>query len=121
VYYVGLLAGRNATGAAGDAREINRRSYTEADVVAAMRRPVVRRLARLIRLRTTHPAFRGDFKVEDRTGGELIMAWQAGDARAELRVRLLDAKFRLTHTRHEATSGTTGADRRVRLKRNGPA
>jgi sucrose phosphorylase len=92
IYYVGLLAGRNA-GAAGDAREINRRSYTEAEVATAMRRPVVRRLTRLIRLRTTHPAFRGDFTVEDRAGDELVLAWRAGPARAELTARLADVSY----------------------------
>jgi sucrose phosphorylase len=98
VYYVGLLAGRNTTGVTGDAREINRRSYSETEVVAAMRRPVVRRLTRLIRLRTTHPAFRGDFTVEDGAGDELVLAWQAGPARAELRVHLADATFRVRLT-----------------------
>jgi sucrose phosphorylase len=98
VYYVGLLAGRNAAGVAADAREINRRSYTEADVAAAMRRPVVRQLAVLIRMRTTHPAFRGDFTVEDDAGAELVLVWQAGDARAELRTRLADTTFRVRLT-----------------------
>jgi sucrose phosphorylase len=101
VYYVGLLAGRNAVGVTGDAREINRRSYTEAAVLTALRRPVVRRLSRMIRLRTTHPAFRGTFAATDRPGGEIVLAWQAGPARAQLRARLDDGWFRVTHTRHE--------------------
>jgi sucrose phosphorylase len=98
VYYVGLLAGRNATIAAGDAREINRRSYTEADVATALRRPVVRRLTRLIRVRTTHPAFRGDFTVKDGPGDELVLTWRAGQALAELRARLADKSFSLRLT-----------------------
>jgi sucrose phosphorylase len=75
VYYVGLLAGRNAAGVHADAREINRGSYTEAAVQTALRRPVVRRLSRMIRLRTTHPAFQGTFSTTDRPGGELVLAW----------------------------------------------
>jgi sucrose phosphorylase len=98
VYYVGLLAGRNAVRVQGDAREINRRSYAPDEVDVALRRPVVRRLTDLIRLRSTHPAFRGDFTVDDRTGGELVLAWQAGSARAELSVRLAEPSFRLAHT-----------------------
>jgi sucrose phosphorylase len=98
VYYVGLLAGRNTTGTHTDAREINRRSYTEADVPAAMRRPVVRRLTRLISLRTTHPAFRGEFTVDERAGDELVLAWRAGEARVELRVRLAEPSFRVRST-----------------------
>ncbi len=40
VYYVGLLAGRNAA-FSGDAREINRRRYTLAEADEAVRQPVV--------------------------------------------------------------------------------
>ena len=40
VYYVGLLAGRNAE-FSGDAREINRRRYTRAEVDEAVRQPPV--------------------------------------------------------------------------------
>jgi sucrose phosphorylase len=98
VYYVGLLAGRNVTTGDGDAREINRRSYTEAEVAAALRRPVVRRLTRLIRLRTTHPAFRGDFTVKDGAGDELVLAWRAGQAHAELTARLTEPSFRIRST-----------------------
>jgi sucrose phosphorylase len=103
VYYVGLLAGRNTVGVQDDAREINRRSYTEAAVLTALRRPVVRRVIRMIRLRTTHPAFQGTFSATDRPGGELVLAWHAGPARAQLRARLADGWFRVTHTRHEPT------------------
>jgi sucrose phosphorylase len=98
VYYVGLLAGRNASGVHTDAREINRRSYTEADVATAMRRPVVRRLTRLISLRTAHPAFRGNFTVDGRSDDELVLAWAAGSAHAELRVRLTESSFRVRST-----------------------
>ena len=98
VYYVGLLAGRNVAGVFSDAREINRRSYTQDDVAVAMRRPAVRRLARLIRLRTSHPAFRGEFTVEGGPDGELILAWRAGQAHAELHVRLAEPSFRIRST-----------------------
>ena len=63
-----------------------------------MRRPVVRRLARLIRLRTSHPAFRGEFTLEDGSDGELVLAWRAGQAHAELHVRLAEPSFRIRST-----------------------
>src|SRR6266566_8092107 len=94
VYYVGLLAGRNEPDLAArnaDAREINRRCYTEAEVGEALRQPVVRALTRLIRFRCTHLAFGGEFTLLDAPPGDLAMAWRAGDARAELRTRLADA------------------------------
>ncbi len=106
IYYVGLLAGSNEPELAartGDAREINRRSYTESEVVEALRQPVVQALTRLIRFRTTHPAFDGEFTLLDRPAGELAMAWCAGDARAELWACLADASYQLTFT----ADGTT--------------
>ncbi|GAA3341251.1 sucrose phosphorylase [Amorphoplanes nipponensis] len=109
VYYVGLLAGGNDPGAlpAGDAREINRRRYAEAEVAEALRRPVVRGLTRLIRLRTTHPAFGGDFTVGEALAGELRMAWRAADARAELWVRFSAGAYRLTLSGHGAAEVLT--------------
>ncbi|MHA6794303.1 sucrose phosphorylase [Pseudonocardia bannensis] len=112
IYYVGLLAGDNEPGLAGrtgDAREINRRSYTEAEVGEALRRPVVRALTRLIRLRTTHPAFGGEFTLLDTPAGELTMVWRAGRARARLRTSLADASYRLAFTADGAEQTITGA------------
>ncbi len=110
VYYVGLLAGRNEpelVARTGDAREINRRGYTEAQVVEALQQPVVRALNRLIRLRTTHPAFSGEFTVLDRPAGELAVAWRAGAAQAELRTCLADASYQLTFTANGTTQTIT--------------
>jgi sucrose phosphorylase len=67
VYYVGLLAGANdqaAFEATGDRRALNRHNYSYAEIEAALRRPVVRRILRLIRLRNDHPAFAGEFALE---------------------------------------------------------
>jgi sucrose phosphorylase len=96
VYYVGLLAGRNQPYAGGDAREINRRRYTEAEVAAALRQPVVAELAELIRLRNRHPAFGGAFRVLDGPTGELGLAWTAEGAGVELQVDFGTGDFQLT-------------------------
>jgi sucrose phosphorylase len=101
VYYVGLLAGRNQPeliARTGDAREINRRRYTPSEVDTALRQPVVRALTRLVRLRSTHPAFDGELSVSDGPPGELAMLWRNGDERAELRARLADSSYRVTLT-----------------------
>ena len=87
VYYVGLLAGRNAA-FNGDAREINRRRYTLAEADEAARQPVVAEILELVRLRSTHPAFAGEFSLPDAPDGELVLAWRLGGATAELRVVL---------------------------------
>ncbi|MEM8748516.1 MAG: sucrose phosphorylase, partial [Actinomycetota bacterium] len=60
VYYVGLLAGRNDVELlerTGVGRDINRHHYTEAEVAAALDRPVVQRLIEMLRWRATDPAF----------------------------------------------------------------
>ena len=105
VYYVGLLAGRNAPGD-GDAREINRRRYTMAEVDEAVRQPVVVRLLELVRRRSTHPAFAGEFTLRDATAGELVLAWRHGDATAELRVGLATCSWRATFSGPDATPGS---------------
>jgi sucrose phosphorylase len=94
VYYVGLLAGRNAP-FTSDAREINRRRYTAQEVDRALRLPVVEALLELVRLRNGHPAFDGEFALPDAADGELILAWRTGDASAELRVDLSDSSWQV--------------------------
>jgi sucrose phosphorylase len=94
VYYLGLLAGRNAP-FTSDAREINRRRYTAQEVDRALRQPVVEALLELVRLRNGHPAFGGEFTLPDAADGELILAWRTGDASAELRVDLPDSSWQV--------------------------
>ncbi len=98
VYYVGLLAGRNdldLLARTGVGRDINRHYYSSDEVLEALERPVVQKLCELIRLRNTHPAFRGSFSVDDSSDDELIMCWRAGAEFAELIVRFADKKHRL--------------------------
>lgn len=101
VYYVGLLAGENDAAAAertGDGRSVNRHDYTRDEIRAARRRPVVRRLERLVRLRNGHPAFVGEFRAELTGPHSLRLAWCAGEARAALSVDLLRRESRVELT-----------------------
>ena len=78
VYYVGLLAGQNdveAVARTGEGREINRHNFTVEEIGAAADKGVVRRLERLIRLRNTHPAFDGEFRILDSADTRLRLAW----------------------------------------------
>ena len=98
VYYVGLLAGENdmeRLERTGVGRDINRHAYSEAEVAAALERPVVQRLLELIRLRNAHPAFGGDFASGEPEPGVLELAWRAGPQHAVLRARLADGTFEL--------------------------
>ena len=86
VYYVGALAGINdmeLLRRTGVGRDINRHTFTDDEIDAALERPVVVALRALMRLRSQHPAFRGEFSWS--TGdGELRLGWEAGDDRAWL-------------------------------------
>jgi sucrose phosphorylase len=96
IYYVGLLAGRNdmeLLARTGVGRDINRHHYTREEIEADLRRPVVRRLLELIRLRNTHPAFDGTLEVEHPARGSLRLAWRDGEAAAVLDVDVTTGAF----------------------------
>lgn len=60
IYYVGALAGKNdliRLEKTKEGRDINRHAYTESEVALAVKRPVVRELLKLLRLRNTSLAF----------------------------------------------------------------
>lgn len=89
VYYVGLLAGHNdnaLVARTGVGRDINRHYYTEQEIDAALARPVVRDLFRLMRIRNEAAAFGGEFSVESEPAGTLRLRWQAGADSAVLHV-----------------------------------
>jgi sucrose phosphorylase len=89
IYYVGLLAGENdpeAAVRAGDGREINRHNFGVEEIRAATGREVFLRLERLIRLRNSHPAFDGEFRVRATGQDGLSLGWRNGEERCELTV-----------------------------------
>ncbi|CAA9318117.1 MAG: GH13_18 / GH13 / GH13_4 / GH13_16 / GH13_36 [uncultured Nocardioidaceae bacterium] len=100
VYYVGLLAGSNdmeLLERTKVGRDVNRHHYRPEEVAAALERPVVSALMRLIRFRNTHPAFQGDLSF---TGGgrALELAWRHGTQSSVLSVDLSTSTYTLTWT-----------------------
>jgi sucrose phosphorylase len=92
IYYVGLLAGTNdmtLLRRTRVGRDINRRYYAAAEVNGALARPVVQSLLALLRLRNTHPAFAGAFRVLPTTPDQLALTWTRGDAAVRLDVDLV--------------------------------
>ncbi len=91
VYYVGLLGGTNdmellARTKVG--RDINRHYYTAGEVEAALDRPMVRKQIELIRLRNTHPAFAGEFRINVPAEHQIQMQWVLHDHWVKLNVDL---------------------------------
>lgn len=87
VYYTGLLAGDNDVALltrTGVGRDINRHYYGQHEIEDALERPVVRRLFDLIRVRNSHPAFRGEFSLAQPNDHELTLSWVAGGQKLDL-------------------------------------
>ena len=99
IYYMGLLAGENDTQLlekTGVGRDINRHYYTNEEIHAAMRKPVVQSLLAMIRLRNSARGFQGDFDMPDCTNEQLHMRWRIADDSIELFIDLKKASGIIT-------------------------
>jgi sucrose phosphorylase len=99
VYYVGLLAGENdmvllAETAVG--RDINRHRYGPGEAQAALAKPAVRELVRLIRLRNEFPAFSGCFRSAPAEPRRIDLQWSLGAHAARLVVDFRTLDYSLT-------------------------
>jgi sucrose phosphorylase len=102
VYYVGLLAGGNDMDLLARThvgRDVNRHRYTPAEIEAALARPVVRALARLIRFRNTHPAFEGGLTCSG-NAASIEMSWARDSDEAALRANLADGSAEVSWTQN---------------------
>ena len=100
VYYVGLLAGENdnaAVAQTGERRAINRHNYTLVEIEAAIDKPVVQRLLRLIRFRNTFPAFKGRVTVRATPADRISLVWEDGESNCVLDVDLNTCRARVTY------------------------
>ncbi len=91
IYYVGLLAGRNDMDAllrTGEGREINRHSYTKAEIEVEIERPIVKRLLQLIKFRNEYAAFDGKCELKACSDQEISIAWCNGTKKASLMLDL---------------------------------
>jgi len=91
VYYVGLMAGKNdyeQLAKTNHGRDINRHNYTWPEIEQAMDQEVVQRLLRLMRFRSSHPAFSGKFASLPAEEGSLHLRWDLDDIYCEARISL---------------------------------
>lgn len=109
VYYVGLLAGRNDDELAeltGEARDVNRHFYSLDEFDSALTQPVVQRLLALMRLRSNHPAFQGEFELHHSPDTQLVMVWRNGEHLCRLDVDLREGSTRVQYTDTEGRQKT---------------
>jgi sucrose phosphorylase len=86
IYYAGMLAGKNdieLVEATKNGRDINRHSYTIDELVREVKRPVVRKILKLMRFRNEFPAFEGDCETSA-NGSVLSIRRVKGGYAAEL-------------------------------------
>ncbi|MBQ7886918.1 MAG: glycosidase [Clostridia bacterium] len=96
IWYLDLFAGKNdleavrRSGAAGH-KEINRTNLTDAQMEAAMEKPVVQQQLALLKMRNTCKAFAfdADFVIEQPAPHLIQMKWHKDGASASLEVDLL--------------------------------
>lgn len=101
VYYVGLLAGKNDLKLLEETkvgRNINRHYYSTGEIAEEVKRPVVKELIRLMEFRNTHPAFSGEFRMENCGEQELRIVRSNGEERAELTADFAEKKFQINYT-----------------------
>ncbi|MCG6908918.1 MAG: sucrose phosphorylase [Deltaproteobacteria bacterium] len=91
VYYVGLLAGKNdieLVEKTKSGRNINRHNYGVDEIDLEMKKPIVKRLIRLMQFRNNYPAFDGEFHVEDSPENQVVLKWNNGVFHAKARIDL---------------------------------
>ncbi|MEA3501649.1 MAG: sucrose phosphorylase [Actinomycetota bacterium] len=104
VYYAGLLATPNDMDlleTTGVGRDINRPFFGADDIERAVERPVVARLLDLVRLRSTHPAFDGEFSLGDGPDHTIEMTWRNDNHRVSAMIDVRAMTFALDATDDE--------------------
>jgi sucrose phosphorylase len=85
IYYVGLLGGLDDIALfeqTAQGRDVNRHHYLPEEIAGALETDITRAQLALVRIRSTHAAFGGEFRYRVDAGHTLELAWSAGDARA---------------------------------------
>ncbi len=97
IYYVGMLAGKNDLELLEETKEgrnINRHYYSAEEIDNEMQRPVVQALKVLMELRSSHPAFEGEFHmVEEEDSAHLSLYWVNGERKLTLHAEFVSYSF----------------------------
>ncbi|MGE7615805.1 sucrose phosphorylase [Paenibacillus sp. NPDC101420] len=99
IYYVGLLAGVNdieLLEKTKEGRNINRHYYTQDEVDAEVKRPVVQKLFNILKFRNSNPAFDGDIQIEQLDENNVVITWKNLLNEAKLEANLLTKAFTIS-------------------------
>jgi sucrose phosphorylase len=97
---VGLLAGENDIALVEwtkNGRDINRHNYSLEEIEAQFRKPVVRRLLRLMRFYNSYPAFSGKLTIEDAPDNELKLSWKKAPYETQAHIDLNTYKTTISY------------------------
>lgn len=101
VYYVGLLAGKNDVDKLRETnigRDVNRHDYTIEEIENEIKRPVVKRLLKLMEFRNNHPIFNGSFSLENTERDDLlILKWRKNKSILEASLDLSNKKISVNY------------------------
>jgi sucrose phosphorylase len=101
VYYVGLLAGANdikLMESTKNGRDINRHFYTIEEIEENQKRPVLKKLYRLMKFRNSHPAFDGSCIVSQTPDNILEIVRESCGEKAVLHADVQSLKFSIEYT-----------------------
>lgn len=96
VYYMGLLAGENDYELMERTqydRNISRHNYTLEEIAECVKKPVVKKLCRLMRFRNEYPVFDGQMTLPECEDSRLLVEWKDGPYRALLDADLTNDSF----------------------------
>jgi sucrose phosphorylase len=101
VYYVGMLAGKNDLELLEKTkvgRNINRHFYSTEEIGQEVERPVVKKLLELMKFRNSHPAFNGEFILEESDGHTLVIRRSKDEEYAVLKVDFITKEITILYS-----------------------
>lgn len=107
VYYVGLFGDENdmeLLAKTNVGRDINRHYYTKEEIQKKTASSLFEKLSQLMKLRNTHPAFNGEFNLEESSAKYLEIKWVLNTESIQLKMDLENKSFEIKGAANEVES-----------------
>lgn len=107
VYYVGLFGDENdmeLLAKTNVGRDINRHYYTKEEIQKKTESSLFKKLSQLMKLRNTHPAFNGEFNLEESSAKYLEIKWVLNRESIQLKMDLENKSFEIKGVANEVES-----------------